>query len=110
MNYVFSVNPYPAVPTVESAIGRTPLNDNSIATNQKVYSAYEPSSQLKTPANKYAIAENIQNALRQQSAYAQVCNKTWLSINKFIHGLDSHSIIVFLSFKSGVFVKEWNVS
>lgn len=69
----FSLNPYPAVPTVESSIGRTPISDNSVGENAKVYSTYEPSSQLsKYSANKYAIAENIQNALRQQSAYAQV--------------------------------------
>lgn len=67
------MNPYPAVPTVESSIGRTPIGDNSVAENNaKIYSTYEPSSQLKYSANKYVIAENIQNALRQQSAYAQV--------------------------------------
>lgn len=68
----FSLSPYPAVPTVESSIGRTPISDNAVGENAKVYSTYDPSSQLKYSANKYAIAENIQNALRQQSAYAQV--------------------------------------
>lgn len=43
-----------------------------MAGNSKAYSAYEPSSQHKYPANKYVIAENIQNAIRQQSSYAQV--------------------------------------
>lgn len=68
----FSLNPYPAVPTVESSIGRTPIGDNAVGENAKVYSTYDPSSQLKYSANKYAVAENIQSALRQQSAYAQV--------------------------------------
>lgn len=69
---LLNFSPYPAVPTVESSIGRTPISDNSVGENAKVYSTYDPSSQLKYSANKYAIAENIQNALRQQSAYAQV--------------------------------------
>lgn len=68
----FSLNPYPAVPTVESSISRTPISENAVAENSKVFSTYEPSSQLKYSAHKYAIAENIQNALHQQSAYAQV--------------------------------------
>lgn len=74
---LFSINPYPAVPTVESSIGRTPVSENAVAGNSKAYNTYDPSSQHKYPANKYVVAENIQNAIRQQSAYAQVCNETW---------------------------------
>lgn len=65
------------MPTVESSIGRTPISDNSVVENTKIFSTYEPSSQLKYSANKYAIAENIQNALRHQSAYAQVFFLLW---------------------------------
>lgn len=57
---------------METSIGRAPLADDSLGSNSKIYSSYEPSSQIKYSPDKYLIAEKIQNALRQQPAYAQV--------------------------------------
>ncbi|XP_055298911.1 uncharacterized protein LOC129566739 isoform X2 [Sitodiplosis mosellana] len=68
-----SLSPFPPlVSTVESSIGRAPLQEDSYGANSaKVYSTYEPSSQVKYSPDKYLIAEKIQSALRQQPAYAQ---------------------------------------
>lgn len=65
----FSASTYhAAIPTVESSIGRTPLHDLSSA-KSSIHSTYEPSSQS---ADKYFIAEKIQNAMRQPPAHTQV--------------------------------------
>lgn len=61
---------------MESSIGRAPLQEDSYGENSaKIYSTYEPSSQVKYSPDKYLIAEKIQSAIRQQPAYAQVCNQ-----------------------------------
>lgn len=80
--HIFSISSYPSpLSTVETSIGRAPFAENTLADNTKLYSTYEPSSQAKYSPDKYLIAEKIQNALRQQPAYAQVCNK----IEKIVH-------------------------
>lgn len=72
-----SLSPFPPpISTVESSIGRAPLQEDSYGENSaKIYSTYEPSSQVKYSPDKYLIAEKIQSALRQPPAYAQVCNQ-----------------------------------
>lgn len=72
---IYSFSSYPsAISTVETSIGRAPIAEDSIGSNSKIYNTYEPSSQVKYSPDKYLIAEKIQNALRQQPAYAQVSN------------------------------------
>lgn len=70
--WISSINPYPAVPTLESALGRVPVGEDVLASKSSIYSTYEPSSQIKYSPDKYLIAEKIQNALRQPPAYSQV--------------------------------------
>lgn len=69
MIVIYLHSPYQPASTIESSIGRTPLSDDTLAANSKIYSTYEPSSQIKYSADKYLIAEKIQNAIRQQPAY-----------------------------------------
>lgn len=84
------MNPYAAGPTVENSISRTPINDNTIAANSKIYSTYEPSSQMKYSNDKYLIAEKIQSALRQQPAYAEVANTKQLLIQSIKNSFTLH--------------------
>ncbi|XP_031617265.1 uncharacterized protein LOC116337090 isoform X2 [Contarinia nasturtii] len=67
-----SLSPFPPPrSTIETSIGRAPFVDDSVGSQSKIYSTYEPTSQVKYSPDKYLIAEKIQNAIHQQPAYAQ---------------------------------------
>lgn len=64
------------MPTIESSISRTPLHNDLSTAKSSIHSTYEPSSQA---ADKYIIAEKIQNALRQPPAHTQVSSTLSIS-------------------------------
>lgn len=73
------------MPTVESSISRTPLHSDFATAKSSIHSTYEPSSQA---ADKYIIAEKIQNALRQPAAQTQVSIiLPWMEYGNIIHSL-----------------------